>query len=198
MGSKLSPGAYDCYSAAEPDEPMFFLLARDLTAEFLVAAWTSILAGDLDGALRVIRAAHAAWLASGKPLLEMTAPKSVEAQQCRAGAGVQRLRGRDVGCLTITTTSTFRPVPSAAPRWTANRAGTVTARAVFTRVWMTAAHASIPMTTSTRRARSATARAPTGSAPPCRTPMSRWHIRSEGRREQGARRHLVHESSRHH
>lgn len=30
MGTKNNPGAFDCYANAEPDEPMFVLLARDL------------------------------------------------------------------------------------------------------------------------------------------------------------------------
>lgn len=30
MGTKANPGEYDCYDKAEPDEPMFVLLARDL------------------------------------------------------------------------------------------------------------------------------------------------------------------------
>ncbi len=82
MGTKNNPGAYDCYANAEPDEPMFILLARDLTAEFLVAAWTAIRAGDLVRAVKIMVDAHEAWQSSCKPLLPMTAPKSVEAQQC--------------------------------------------------------------------------------------------------------------------
>ncbi len=82
MGTKNSPGAYDCYANAAPDEPMFILLARDVTAEFFVAAWTAIRAGDIMRAVKIMEDAHKAWLASGKPLLPMTAPKSVEAQQC--------------------------------------------------------------------------------------------------------------------
>lgn len=39
MGSKLKPGAFDCYRNAEPDEPMFILLARDLQAAGLVELW---------------------------------------------------------------------------------------------------------------------------------------------------------------
>ena len=29
MGTKNNPGQFDCYRNAEPDEPMFVLLARD-------------------------------------------------------------------------------------------------------------------------------------------------------------------------
>jgi hypothetical protein len=41
MGTKLKPGAYDCYENAEPDEPMFVLLARDPLAPTLVRMWAS-------------------------------------------------------------------------------------------------------------------------------------------------------------
>jgi hypothetical protein len=39
MGTKENPGAFDCYANAEPDEPMFVLLARDHRAPTLVRAW---------------------------------------------------------------------------------------------------------------------------------------------------------------
>lgn len=39
MGTKNNPGQYDCYAKAEPDEPMFVLLARDKLAPALVLAW---------------------------------------------------------------------------------------------------------------------------------------------------------------
>jgi hypothetical protein len=39
MGTKDKPGTYDCYSRAEPDEPMFVLLGRDVTAPLLVTLW---------------------------------------------------------------------------------------------------------------------------------------------------------------
>ena len=39
MGSKNEPGAYDCYANAEPDEPMFILLARDISAPDVVEKW---------------------------------------------------------------------------------------------------------------------------------------------------------------
>lgn len=37
--SKLNPSKFDCYSRAEPDEPMFVLLARDKHAPALVRSW---------------------------------------------------------------------------------------------------------------------------------------------------------------
>lgn len=39
MGTKNTPGLFDCYAAAEPDEPMFVLLARDRHASALVNLW---------------------------------------------------------------------------------------------------------------------------------------------------------------
>ncbi len=39
MGTKLKPGAFDCYANAAPDEPMFVLLARDESAPKLVRNW---------------------------------------------------------------------------------------------------------------------------------------------------------------
>lgn len=42
MGSKNEPGQWDCYKNAEPDEPMFVLLARDPLAPFLVRLWAEL------------------------------------------------------------------------------------------------------------------------------------------------------------
>ena len=41
MGTKNNPGDYDCYESAEPDEPMFVLLARDGLAPMLVRRWAN-------------------------------------------------------------------------------------------------------------------------------------------------------------
>ena len=46
MGSKASPGKFDCYANAEPDEPMFVLLGRDRHAPTLVWLWSVL--RDLD------------------------------------------------------------------------------------------------------------------------------------------------------
>jgi hypothetical protein len=46
MGSKNNPGAFDCYAAAEPDEPMFVLLGRDPLASDLVEIWARRRAGS--------------------------------------------------------------------------------------------------------------------------------------------------------
>lgn len=39
MGTKLSPGKFDCYAAARDDEPMFVLLGRDRHFWVLVKLW---------------------------------------------------------------------------------------------------------------------------------------------------------------
>lgn len=46
MGTKNSPGQFDCYAAAEPDEQMFVLLARDKHAPTLVRLWALLRARD--------------------------------------------------------------------------------------------------------------------------------------------------------
>lgn len=42
MGTKNNPGKFDCYNAADPDEPMFVLLGRDATAGLLVRLWVTV------------------------------------------------------------------------------------------------------------------------------------------------------------
>lgn len=42
MGTKNAPGPVDCYANAEPDEPMFVLLARDPDAPQLLRAWATL------------------------------------------------------------------------------------------------------------------------------------------------------------
>ena len=39
MATKANPGAFDCYAAAKPREPMFVLLGRDRHAPLLVRLW---------------------------------------------------------------------------------------------------------------------------------------------------------------
>ena len=39
MGTKQNPGEFDCYSKAEPDEPLFILRAKDPLAAGLVEQW---------------------------------------------------------------------------------------------------------------------------------------------------------------
>lgn len=47
MATKNNPGKYDCYQNAEPDEPMFVLLARDKHAPALIWLWRVL--RELDG-----------------------------------------------------------------------------------------------------------------------------------------------------
>jgi hypothetical protein len=42
VGTKNMPGEFDCYQAADPDEPMFILLARDPLAPVLVELWATL------------------------------------------------------------------------------------------------------------------------------------------------------------
>ena len=42
MGTKNNPGEFDCYENADPDEPMFVLLARDPLAPILVRKWVEL------------------------------------------------------------------------------------------------------------------------------------------------------------
>ena len=42
MGTKANPGSYDCYGAADDDEPLFTLRARDPLAPVLVKLWVEL------------------------------------------------------------------------------------------------------------------------------------------------------------
>lgn len=42
MGTKNNPGKFDCYSKADPDEPVFVLLGRDPIASFCVTLWAEL------------------------------------------------------------------------------------------------------------------------------------------------------------
>jgi hypothetical protein len=46
MGTKNAPGKFDCYAAADPDEPMFVLLGRDPSAGALVRFWARMRFGS--------------------------------------------------------------------------------------------------------------------------------------------------------
>jgi hypothetical protein len=60
MGSKLNPGKFDCYESAEPDEPMFILLARDPQAASLVRRWAAERANQTGFTQKVVEAMKAA------------------------------------------------------------------------------------------------------------------------------------------
>lgn len=82
MATKKNPGKYDCYANAEDDEPLFVLLARDILAQYFVAAWAALRADDLAAAHRLMTEARDALKASGKRTLPYNSEKSIEAQQC--------------------------------------------------------------------------------------------------------------------
>lgn len=74
MGTKSKPGNYDCYVNAEPDEPMFVLLARDDRAPALVEAWAD--ASEKRGTTpakveeaRACAAAMRAWRTEHRPVI---------------------------------------------------------------------------------------------------------------------------------
>lgn len=52
MGTKNQPALFDCYANAKPDEPMFVLLARDVTAPALVRAWAFQRGNAIDNGMR--------------------------------------------------------------------------------------------------------------------------------------------------
>lgn len=82
MATKSNPGPYDCYANAEPDEPLFVLLARDPTADCLVRVWRALRAGDLDAANEAVYDGYIEVLNSAKPILSYDAPKLEEALRC--------------------------------------------------------------------------------------------------------------------
>lgn len=72
MGTKLKPGAFDCYANAAPDEPMFVLLARDESAPAVVRDWVRA---------RELRKGHP-WPTVVDPALPQFDEKAREALAC--------------------------------------------------------------------------------------------------------------------
>lgn len=60
MGTKNNPGMFDCYEAAEPDEPMFVLLARDRHAPLLVRYWARLRNDEGEDPAKVLEANNCA------------------------------------------------------------------------------------------------------------------------------------------
>jgi hypothetical protein len=60
MGTKNSPGAFDCYANADPDEPIFILLGRDPMAPSLVEAWALARAHNGEESAKVAEAFNCA------------------------------------------------------------------------------------------------------------------------------------------
>jgi hypothetical protein len=56
MGTKNNPGAFDCYAAADPDEPMFVLLGRDRHAPALLWLWCTLRELDQEDPAKVAEA----------------------------------------------------------------------------------------------------------------------------------------------
>jgi len=56
MATKNNPGKFDCYENAEPDEPMFILLARDKDAPALVDHWANKREADGEDEAKVAEA----------------------------------------------------------------------------------------------------------------------------------------------
>lgn len=80
MGTKNKPGKFDCYANAEPDEPMFVLLARDPLAAFLVSIWSKVRYGDVEAASAVfMKMLHTAGV---QYALEPDTAKASEAIEC--------------------------------------------------------------------------------------------------------------------
>ena len=79
MSTKNNPGAYDCYANAEPDEPMFVLLARDELAPRIVAIWAMIRDGAPLSEVE-IQVAGARRIAATKPPMDQA--KFTEAFDC--------------------------------------------------------------------------------------------------------------------
>lgn len=91
MGTKNKPGNFDCYASAEPDEPMFTLLARDRLAGHLVSLWSKMRYGDHEAASVVFHDMMAKHL--GHYQVEPDAPKAEEAMECTTLYGTQRKTG---------------------------------------------------------------------------------------------------------
>jgi hypothetical protein len=73
MGTKAEPGTFDCYEAAEEDEPMFVLLARDPDAPAVVRQWTANRMQRLVFGADISNFNMAAFLASLDKLIEARA-----------------------------------------------------------------------------------------------------------------------------
>lgn len=74
MGTKAHPGKFDCYTTAQPHEPLFTLLGRDPLAHYLVALWALLRSGAFssinDLVLNMQRRASTLTNASPEKLME--------------------------------------------------------------------------------------------------------------------------------
>ena len=92
MGTKLKPGKFDCYANAEPDEPMFVLLARDQMAGFLTAIWSKVRVGDFEAATTVFETMLGEVLPRYE--IEPDMDKSAEAIECAMAMFAWRKKNR--------------------------------------------------------------------------------------------------------
>lgn len=56
MGTKNNPGRFDCYGAAEADEPIFILIGRDPSAGALVREWVKMRQAAGEGGDKIMEA----------------------------------------------------------------------------------------------------------------------------------------------
>ena len=57
MGTKNNPGQFDCHAKAHPDEPIFTLRGKDVSAPYLVEMWTFLRQGKFEEARSVLELA---------------------------------------------------------------------------------------------------------------------------------------------
>lgn len=89
MGTKNNPGRFDCYANAEPDEPMFILLARDRLAPHLTAIWAAVRAGNRPEARKLFNEMIGGPQAAVY-VLSPDGDKAVEAMDCAGAMGEWR------------------------------------------------------------------------------------------------------------
>lgn len=84
MGTKQTPGRFDCYAKLNPDEPYLTLRAKDPMAPYLVMMWVKSRQGDWLGCQQILMAAVAA-VADADVRLRVSGeenPKLEEALNC--------------------------------------------------------------------------------------------------------------------
>lgn len=82
MGTKRNPGEFDCYAAADIDEPMFVLLGRDPLAPAMVRIWAAIRGGQYISANRYMAEAFSDHANDWDNIKDDKDPKQIEARSC--------------------------------------------------------------------------------------------------------------------
>jgi hypothetical protein len=102
MGTRANPGKYDCHAAAQPDEPIFVLLARDPAAPAAIEDWADLRAKmvrhgdrpetdwDMIGEARIVAQEMREWrrdnrAVSGAPVSEVEPPRREDAKDEEIG-----------------------------------------------------------------------------------------------------------------